>query len=99
MVKAGYESAAEKMFGANVMEQSKRLHHQSLPDLCRAALMIDGRQVPNTRDEMIRAALSTGSMQVALGDSANEVLQVAYRQAPASWRSFAAVKPASNFKT
>ena len=99
MVKAGYSTAAEKMFGANVMEQSRRLHGQSLPDLCRAALLIDGREIPQSRGEMIRASLSTGSMPVALGDSANKILIEAYKQAPASWRSFAAVKPAANFKT
>ncbi len=99
MVKAGYSTAAEKMFGANVMEQSRRLHGQSLPDLCRAALQIDGREIPQSRGEMIRASLSTGSMPVALGDSANKILIEAYKQAPASWRSFAAVKPAANFKT
>lgn len=99
MVKAGYSTAAEKMFGANVMEQSRRLQGQSLPDLCRAALQIDGREIPQSRGEMIRASLSTGSMPVALGDSANKILIEAYKQAPASWRSFAAVKPAANFKT
>ena len=98
MTKAGFGSAAEKMFGASVMEQSRRLHAQSLPDLCRAALIMDGREVPHDRGEMLRAALSTGSMPVALGDSANKILSSAYRQAPASWRSFASVKPASNFK-
>ncbi len=99
MVKAGFESAAAKSFGEHIMEQSRQLHGQSLPDLCRAALMIDGRDIPPTRDAMIRASLSTGSMPVALGDSANKVLVEAYRQAPASWRSFATVKPAANFKT
>lgn len=99
MVKAGYSTAAEKMHGEHVMEQSRYLHGQSLPDLCRAALMIDGRDVPQGRNEMIRAALSTGTMPIALGDSANKVLIEAYRVAPASWRSFAAVKPAANFKT
>lgn len=99
MVKAGYSAAAEKCFGPNVLEQSRRLHGSSLPDLCRAALMIDGRQIPMERSEMIRAALSTGSMSVALGDSANKILFEAYRVAPSSWRSFASVRAAANFKT
>ncbi len=99
MVKAGYSAAAEKMFGERVMHESRRLHGNSLPDLCRAALLLDGREVPNDRGQMIRAALSTGSMPVALGDSANKILIEAYRTAPASWRSFAAIKPAANFKT
>ncbi len=98
MVRAGFETAALSAFGEQVMQQSRRLHGQSLPDLCRAALMMDGREVPTSRNEMIRAGLSTGAMPVALGDSANRVLFEAYRQAPASWRSFAATKSAANFK-
>ncbi len=99
MVKAGYSSAAEKSFGPQVMEQSRHLHGSSLPDLCRAALVIDGKDIPHDRGSMIRAAFSTVSMPVALGDSANKILIEAYKQAPSSWRSFAAVKPAANFKT
>ena len=99
MVRAGYSAAAEKSFGARVMEESRSLHGSSLPDLCRAALQIDGREIPHDRGSMIRAAFSTVSMPVALGDSANKILIEAYKQAPASWRSFAAIKPAANFKT
>jgi len=99
MVKAGYSAAAEKQFGERVMEQSRPLHGNSLVDMCRASLMIDGRECPSDRGQMIRAAFSTGSMPVALGDSANKILIDAYTQAPASWRSFAAVKPAANFRT
>ncbi len=99
MVRAGFSSAAEKQFGARVMEESRSLHGSSLPDLCRAALVIDGKDIPHDRGSMIRAAFSTISMPVALGDSANKILVEAYKQAPASWRSFAAVKSAANFKT
>ena len=99
MVKAGYSTAAEKLFGERVMQESRNLHGNSLPDLCRAALLIDGRDVPHERGAMIRASLSTGSLPVALGESANKILIEAYKQAPASWRSFAAIKPAANFKT
>jgi hypothetical protein len=98
MVRAGFEKAAEQAHGQRVMEESRRLHARSLVDLCRAAIDIDGRDAPRYRDGMIRAALSTGSMPIALGDSANKILVAAYRQAPASWRSFAAVKSAADFK-
>ena len=99
MVKAGFSTAAEKQFGERVMEQSKSLQGQSLPDLCRAALLMDGKDCPTERSQMLRASLSTGSMPVALGDSANKILTEAYKQAPSAWKLFAAVKPAANFKT
>ena len=98
MVRAGYSTDAEKEYGANVMEQSQHLHSASLVDLCRAALMIDGRNAPHGRDAMLRASLSTGSLPIALGDSAHKILTIAYRMAPAAWRSFAASKPATDFK-
>ncbi len=99
MVKAGYSSAAERQFGERVMEQSKSLHGASLVDMCRASLAADGKDCPTERSQMLRASLSTGSMPVALGDSANKILTEAYKQAPSAWKSFAAVKPAANFKT
>ena len=99
MVRAGYSNAAEKQFGERVMEQSKSLHAASLVDMCRASLAADGKNCPSERSQMLRASLSTGSMPVALGDSANKILTEAYKQAPSAWKSFAAVKPAANFKT
>ena len=99
MVKAGYSSAAEKEFGERIMEQSKSLHGASLVDMCRASLAADGKECPAERSQMLRASLSTGSMPVALGDSANKILTEAYSKAPSAWKSFAAVKPAANFKT
>lgn len=99
MVRAGFSQAAEKAFGATVMEQSKRLHSAAMPDLCAIALRMDGRSEPHGRQEMIRAALSTGSMPTALGSSANKILASVYMTAPAPWRAFAAVKTAANFKT
>lgn len=98
MVRAGFGKAAETEFGANVMERSRRLHSASLVDLCKAALMIDHRDEPQGRDQLIRAAISTGSLPVALGSSGDKILVSAYRQAPASWRSFAAVKSVPNFR-
>ncbi len=99
MVRAGFSSAAERAYGAKVMEQSRHLHARALPDLCAAALQADGRDVPHERGSMLRAALSTGSTPTALGDSANKIVVEAYKQAPAAWRSFAAIKSVPDFKT
>lgn len=98
LVRAGRSAIAEQAYGAAVMEQSRPLHGRSLVDLCASALTFDGREVPKDRGAMIRAALSTGSMPVALGNAANKALLQAYREAPQTWRSFAAVRPAADFK-
>lgn len=48
--------------------------------------------------DLCRAALSTYSLPMALGDAANKVLFEAYTESPATWRAFAAVKSTNDFK-
>ncbi len=98
MVRSGYSTDAEKMYGATVMEQSKPLHSMHLMDICRASLTMKGKDVPSNRDDLIRAVFSsTGDMPVGLGDYINKLLLLQYRAAPASWKSFANIKTANDF--
>jgi hypothetical protein len=92
------EGLAEKHLGATAAQQARDLRATNLVDLCRAALMLDGKDAPHGREAMIRAALSTYSLPVALGNAANKVLMEAYTESPASWRPFAAIKSANDFK-
>lgn len=94
----GSESLAEKELGERVAQQAHDLHATSLVDLCRAALLVDGRDVPHGREAMIRAALSTYSLPTALGNAANKVLFDSYNETPATWRSFAATRSCNDFK-
>jgi len=94
----GYEHLAERHLGATAAQQARDLRATNLIDLCRAALQLDGRDIPSSRDAMIRAALSTYSLPVALGDAANKLLMDAYTETPATWRSFAGIKSATDFK-
>eukprot|EP00923_Selenidium_pygospionis_P050969 GHVN01088375.1.p1 GENE.GHVN01088375.1~~GHVN01088375.1.p1 ORF type:complete len:825 (-),score=60.05 GHVN01088375.1:581-3055(-) len=48
---------------AQAMEIAHRYETYSMVDLCRTALAIEGRQIPHNRDEMVRAAMSSGSLQ------------------------------------
>lgn len=89
---------AEQHLGATAAQQARDLRATNLVDLCRAALMIDGKDTPHGRDGMIRAALSTYSLPIALGDAANKVLFEAYTESPATWRAFASVKSTNDFK-
>ncbi len=91
----GHETLVEKHLGAQAAQQARDLRVTSLVDLCRAALQVDGKVAPSGREAMIRAALSTLSLPVALGIAANKVLLDAYTESPASWRSsFSICKPA-----
>ena len=95
----GHVALGEKALGAIAMEQADRLGATSMIDLCRAALRADGRDVPSSRMELVKAALSTMSLPTALGNVANKVLLDNYNETPASWRSFCAIRSTSDFKT
>jgi len=94
----GCERLAERQLGADVAQQARDMRATNLVDLCRAALRLEGQEAPHGRDGMIRAALSTYSLPNALGDAANKVLLEAYTESPATWRAFAGIRSASNFK-
>jgi hypothetical protein len=47
---------------------------------------------------MIRAGLSTGSLPVALGSSADKILLQIWRESSPTWRSWCAVRSAPNFR-
>ncbi len=94
----GHEDIAEKHLGPQAAQQARDMRVTSLVDLCRAALQLDGRVAPSGREALIRAAMSTYSLPIALGDAANKVLLTSYLESPASWRTFASIKSANNFK-
>ncbi len=94
----GCDHLAEKHLGAQAAQQARDLRATSLVDLCRAALQVENREAPHGREGMIRAALSTYSLPVALGNAANKVLMEAYTESPATWRAFASIKSANDFK-
>lgn len=94
----GLAELGEKTLGPLAMEHGARLKANHTLDLCRAALMYEGIDAPRGREEMVRAALSTTSLPVALGNLAGKVLLDAYNESPATWRSFCAVRSVSDFK-
>ena len=94
----GCELLAEKTLGADAAQRARDLRATNLIDLCRTALQIEGREASHGRDGLIRAALSTYSLPVALGNAANKVLMDSYTESPATWRAFAAIKSAGDFK-
>ncbi|MBI1338074.1 MAG: hypothetical protein GC164_14095 [Phycisphaera sp.] len=95
----GRVGLGERVLGPVAMEQAHRMGVTSMIDLCRAALQMDGRDVPTGRMELVKAALSTMSLPTALGNVANKVLLDNYNETPASWRAFCAVRSAGDFKT
>ncbi len=80
----GCEHPAENHLGADAAQRARDLRGTSLVDLCRAALELEGIERPHGRDGMIRVALSTMSLPVALDDAASKLLLESYGEWPAT---------------
>lgn len=98
MIRAGKEKLAETTYGATVMESTRRIRARSFLDLCEVALENERMNVPKGRNEMLRAAFSTVSLPTALSNTLGRTLWEAYKDAPSTWRSFAKIDSAANFK-
>jgi hypothetical protein len=95
----GHEQTGEKLLGERAMEQGRAIRATCMLDLCKAALTLDRIDLPSGgRDSMIRAAFSSVSLPTALGNSAGKIAMDAYRESPATWRTFASIKNASSFR-
>ncbi len=98
MSRLGLTALGEETLGPMAMEHGERLKATHTLDICRAALMLDGQDVPHGREEMVRASLSTYSLPTALGNLANKLLLDAYTESPATWRAFCSIRSVSDFK-
>ena len=99
LARMGLAELGEKSLGPLAMEYGAGLKANHVLDLCREALVSEGQNIPSGREEMVKAALSTYSLPVALSNVANKVLLDAYNESPATWRAFCAVRSVSDFKT
>lgn len=98
LCKAGFSAAAEKAYGPRVMEASRKFQSMSLMDVAAHTLRAGGIAVPHERQEMIRAAFSSGSLSTMLGNVNNKVLETVWREQEPTWRAFAATRSAKDFK-
>jgi len=98
LTRMGLSPLGEQTLGVIAMEHGERIKATHALDICRAALMLDGAEIPSGREQMVRAALSTVSLPQALGNLANKVLLDAYDESPATWRAICAVRSVADFK-
>lgn len=106
MVRTGMEKAALADFGEEVVSQARKYAPDNLVDLARAAMAMDGREVPAGREDMIRLALSEGARGAStftltnvLGNIANKSLLRGYTELPETWSQWVSVGSVSDFKT
>lgn len=94
----GHETIGERILGAQAMEQGAMLRATHFMDIVKASLIGAGRDIPASRDEMIRAAFSTTDLAGMLGDSANKLLLDAYQAVPSVARIVSKRLSAKDFK-
>ncbi|UUO06940.1 HK97 family phage prohead protease [Blastopirellula sp. J2-11] len=99
LLKAGYQTIAEKAYGSQICEAAHPLRSASFMDLCRYSLTSSGREAPTNRHDLIQAAFSTVAMPNALGGSMDKLAGVLFLEAPSPWRAFATVRDLGNFRT
>jgi hypothetical protein len=99
LLRAGRDELAVRSYGQRTAEDARRLRFSSMLDLCASAMRIEGRDPAGlSRSELIQASFSTLSLPTALSNVMGKSLMDAYLEATPSWRGFAAVKPAADFK-
>ncbi|MCK4658241.1 MAG: Mu-like prophage major head subunit gpT family protein [Phycisphaerae bacterium] len=99
LLHTGKSAVAERHFGAQAAQGAQDLKCHSMLDLCSRAIQLSGHPVPQGKTELIRAAFSMTDLPVALGLSANKISLDAYRESPASWRSFCRIVNLRDLKT
>lgn len=97
-LRTGREESAVKALGERAVESARRVRNRSFLDLCAMACMIDGREAPHGANQLIKAAFSTVSLPTTLSNVMGRTLTEAYMEAPSTWRSFAKVPPAADFR-
>lgn len=100
LLRAGFEKAVTEQFGERVAQQASEIRAQSLVDLAAMCVRLDGGTPPRNQNELLRAALSgsTFTLPLALGDAINRTLTFVYKETPATWRAFAHIKSAKDFR-
>ena len=88
----------DKKTGEQRADLAERHRDVSLFDVCRQAIMLDGGQIPTGREDTLRAAFSTASLPIILGNVANKSLLKGYNSVPATWRKWCSIGSVSDFK-
>ena len=99
MCKIGFPAAAEKVYGAQIMECSKQLHSAHMGDIVDTALRLEGRDLPSNRFDRFRMAISTNSLSTAMADSVHNSVREEYNEMNASWRAFCKIVDVRDFTT
>lgn len=82
-----------------VMNAAHRFNQLSAIDICREAVRLDGKDVPMERSELIRAAVSGGTLTSIFTTSMNAVLLASYMEAGDTTMGWCREADVADFKT
>lgn len=80
-------------------ERADRFSDMSAIDICRHALALEGIRIPHTRNEIIRAAISTASLTDILANVQNKQLTQAFMESPNTARMWTRMTDVPDFKS
>lgn len=84
---------------ANVAQRADRYNDMSMIDVAREAIRLDGREVPHTRDETIRAAVSGGTFSQIFTTSVNARLTQGFDEEVDTTQGWVEETDEADFKT
>jgi len=98
ILRGGMQDMAKDAYDEETLDRADKHRSISLIDVCVRALAIDQVQIPQSRDEMIRAAVSTMSLPQVLGAVAHKAALKGYIYGPDTWRKWCSIGSMSDFK-
>ena len=104
-IASGREDVALKAFGEQTTEAARKSGPRSYLEAAECCIRASGAEVPRDRNEMLKMALrpilgtfSNLNLPTILSNTMGRSLEMAFLEGTASWRPFATIKSAANFK-
>lgn len=85
--------------------RNEQAHERALPfsglslvEMCREALRADGLPIPHNRTDMVRSAMSSGTLTFVFTQSVDAMVMQGFEAAPDTTRGWTRSRPVANFK-
>lgn len=99
LMRAGMEQVVLKLPDGEKRAAQADMHRDmSMLDLCRHAILLEGKTPSGSRDDMIRTALNTSTLPTVLGAVYNKSLLKGYGSVQDTWSKWCTIGQLSDFK-
>ena len=93
-----FDDLVAEQYGEEVADKANKIRDLSLHDLCARSITMDGKAIPENRQEMIRTAFSTMTLPYVLGNVANKSALRGYTLSGQTWKKWCTIGSVSNFQ-